>query len=86
MVMRRTAAIGCAVVLLGSCSQNLESVEFNAYFYYPDDREEFLGTVTGLSSCQIAASAKAKSLGMSSNWSYVCCLKTNSSNCAEKHK
>lgn len=81
-----TIAIVFVPVLFTSCTQNLESAEFNAYFYYPDNREELIGTVTGLSSCQAAASSKADSLKIKDNWDYICCLKTSSSGCKSKHK
>jgi hypothetical protein len=75
--------------LAGCGEENLERADFNVYFYYPENRrEEFLGLVRGLSSCQSAASAKAAYLKMdrSSGWSYICCKKTSSSNCESKHK
>lgn len=77
----------CFSGLLSGCDKNLESSSFNVYFYYPDNREEFLGQVTGLTACGSLAHSKAGSLNVSSaNWGYVCCLKTNSSVCAEKYR
>jgi hypothetical protein len=63
-------ALSFAVLLVGALTgcggENLERADFNAYFYYPENnREEFLGLVTGLSACQRAASARAASLNMS---------------------
>jgi len=71
-----------------ACSENLESSEFNAYFYYPDDREVHLGVVRGISECQSAASAYAASKGFtrSDRWDYICCRRTSSSECATKHR
>jgi hypothetical protein len=72
---------------LMGCDPDLEKSDFNAYFYFPDDREEYLGQVTGLSSCQSAAGARAKELNMiDSDWSYICCRITSSSSCASKHR
>ena len=90
---KRFTALSFAVLLAGGLTgcgeENLERADFNAYFYYPDNnREEFLGLVTGLSACQRAASARAASLNMSrsTGWSYICCKKTSSSSCESKHK
>lgn len=75
------------VASLSGCDRDLESSSFNVYFYYPDNREEFLGQVTGLSACGSLAHSRAGELKLSSaNWGYVCCLKTNTSECAEKHR
>lgn len=72
---------------LSSCSgDDLEKEEFNVLFY-SGGQEQFLGAVSGLSACQSAASAKATSTNLSpSSWSYVCCKKTATSDCASKHK
>ncbi len=65
----------------------IENSQYNAYFYYPNDREEYLGQVDGLSACQSAAWAKARSLSMvDANWSYICCRITRSSSCESKHR
>ena len=88
--MRRLLLFGLlAVGLTGCWEENLENADFNTYFYYPNNgREEFLGLVHGLSSCQSAASGKAISLNMtrSTGWSYICCKKTSSSSCESKHR
>lgn len=86
--MFRILALLFIAIALVACEENLENAEFNAYFFYPDDQNEYLGLVQGLSACQSAASAKAHSLRMSSSsgWSYICCKKTSKSSCATKHK
>jgi hypothetical protein len=87
--MRRIALIAASLLglVLSACEQNLEKANFNAYFYYPDNREEYLGLVQGLSACQTAARSRAETLNMSNaQWSYICCEKTSSSDCATKHK
>jgi hypothetical protein len=67
--------------------RDLESATFNAYFYYSDNREVYLGQVSGISACRRAARAKAKSLNIeNSHWSYNCCLKTWKSECGEQYK
>lgn len=69
------------------CEQDLEEVPFHGYFYTPSDKEVYLGLLHGLSACQLAARSMAKELNMEySEWSYICCLKTEDSDCAEKHK
>jgi hypothetical protein len=73
-------------LLLFGCGEDLEQADFNAYFYYPEGREEFLGLVRGLSACQVAASSRAASLHITKGWSYICCKQTSSSSCASKHK
>lgn len=93
--MKRIALVFLVMAGLAGCrEENLEKADFNVYFYYPKSsgenvpHEEFLGLVTGLSSCQRASSSKAASLNMSrsSGWGYICCKKTSTSNCESKHK
>lgn len=65
----------------------IENSDYNAYFYYPNDREEYLGQVSGLNDCQSVAWEKARTLNMvNSDWSYICCRITRSSACASKHR
>jgi len=66
----------------------IDNSQFNVYFYYPNDKEEYLGEYSGLTGCQSAAYAKAAYLDLprSSSWSYICCRKTSSSSCASKHR
>ena len=70
-----------------TCKQ-LENSTYNAFFYFPDDTEYYLGTVYSLSGCGRAANryASSKNLSRSDGWGYICCLKTSNSNCAEKHR
>ena len=64
-----------------------EDVSVNAYFYFPDNREVFLGRYKGASACQSAASNYAYSKEMSSaNWSYICCTIEKGSSCYRKIK
>jgi hypothetical protein len=87
--IRWSAAVVIATALAGCGEENLERAEFNAYFYYPNSqREEYLSLVTGLSACQSAASARARSLNMNAStpWQYICCKKTSKSACESKHK
>ena len=71
-----------------SCKQ-LEKATYNAYFYFPDgNKEYYLGVAEGLSQCGAIAHgyANSKQLSRDSGWSYICCLKTKDSECAEKHR
>jgi len=62
-------------------------VKVNAYFYYPNDKEVFLGKYTGVSACQSAASSYAYSNNISdTNWGYICCTIENGSSCYRKIK
>jgi hypothetical protein len=73
----------------GNINAGLENSTFNVYFYYPGGKEKYLGQVRGLSSCQSSAWAFSRNPNdndVSGGWSYVCCLQTSSSSCAEKHK
>lgn len=83
------AMVTLAAAISGCGEENLETPEYNAYFYYPESqREEYLGLVKGISACQAAAGARARSLNMSSStkWDYICCKKTSSSACESKHR
>ena len=64
-----------------------EKVDVNAYFYFPDDTEIFLGQFKGASACQSAASNYAYRKNMSNaNWSYICCTIEKGSSCYRKIK
>ena len=64
-----------------------EKVNVNAYFYYPDDTEVYLGSMRGASACQAAARNFAYSKNISSsNWGYICCTIENGSSCYRKIK
>jgi hypothetical protein len=69
-----------------TCAQ-IDAAEYNVYFYYPDDREEYIGRVSGLQACQSTASnyASQRQLG-AARWGYVCCMITETSSCQEKHR
>jgi len=62
-----------------------ETTRVNAYFYYPNNQEVYLGEVNGASACQSAARnfAYSKNVG-SSNWSYICCTIEKGSSCYRK--
>ena len=64
-----------------------EDVSVNAYFYYPNDKEVYLGQYRGASACQNAAQSFASSKNMTSaSWSYICCTIENGSSCYRKIK
>jgi hypothetical protein len=89
--------LAALLTLLASCDDGprepTETDVFNVYSYYPkrgseELRGEYLGQVTGISACQRAAPnfAGSKNMNRSDGWSYICCLQTKTSSCAEKHK
>ena len=66
---------------------NYENVSVNAYFYYPDNTEVYLGQMRGASACQSAASRFASSKNLSNaNWGYICCTIEKGSSCYRKIK
>lgn len=75
-----------------TCEQ-LERQTFNVYYYEvtntsSEPNEIFLGTAIGLQQCGTVAwnTAQARERDSADDWSYVCCLQTNESSCAEKHR
>lgn len=92
--------VGCALFIAGcskdSCREysdhtcaELEKASFNVYVYPPNgEREHYVGVSSGLSSCGAMAHGFAADnhFQRSNEWSYICCLKTDTSECAEKHR
>lgn len=81
--------IGIAFIFSQCTEQNPSTATFNVYFWYPNNsNEQYLGIAKGLDQCGAVASshANSKNLSRGDGWSYVCCLKTSSSECAEKHR
>jgi len=75
-----------------TCSQ-LERQTYNVYYYDVErnnriEREIYLGQTKGLQSCGSLAyaGADARSAERVDDWSYICCLNTVDSMCAEKHR
>ena len=70
-----------------SCKQ-IANATYNVYFYFPNEREEYLGIANGLEQCGgIAGSYAAEhNMSRSDSWSYICCMKTGKSECEEKHR
>jgi hypothetical protein len=68
--------------------EEIEAADYNVYFYYPSEREKYIGQVSTLSSCGETAYdyAYSKSLSDNDGWSYICCMKTEESSCYEKHR
>jgi len=78
--------VAISLYLFGS---NPSTAKYNVYFWFPQKTQEhFLGVVNGLDACGSVAHAYAqsKSLSRSDDWSYICCMKTSTSECAEKHR
>ena len=75
-----------------TCDQ-LERQRYNVFYYdvphgEPQQQEVFAGQVVGLKACGMAASSTAtlRVDEREGDWSYVCCLQTDESSCAEKHR
>lgn len=75
-----------------TCEQ-LQRQPYNVYYYdvaneSGEERNLFAGQVVGLEACGLAASSFASLMAdrRQGDWSYVCCLKTDESGCAEKHR
>lgn len=75
-----------------TCKQ-LETQTFNVYYYEgtkppTEPKELFLGTAVGLQQCGALAwdASQARKKESAEDWSYVCCLQTDDSSCAEKHR
>jgi hypothetical protein len=66
-----------------NCSQ-IEKANYNVYFNLPDNSELSLGQTTGLSNCASKASDYANQHSVPKQ--YYCCMVTETSSCAEKHK
>jgi hypothetical protein len=73
-----------AIFLLSECSH-----QYNVYFWFGDNPKQYhLGVVDTLDACGSVAHsyAQSKNLTKADNWGYICCLKTSTSECAEKHR
>ena len=70
-----------------TCAQ-LERSRYNAYFYFPDNKEVYLGESVSLSGCGSMAYSYANRKGLSrgDGWGYICCLIAKGSSCYEKHR
>lgn len=66
-----------------NCSQ-IEKANYNVYFNLPDSSEISLGETAGLSNCAAKASDYANQHSVPKQ--YYCCMITETSTCAEKHK
>ena len=94
--MRRILEIGSIIIsasLLSGCDDSIDPLPFseyekvtvNAYFYYPNDQEIYLGQMIGASACGSAARSFARRENISSsNWSYICCTVEKGSECYRK--
>ncbi len=64
-----------------------EKVNINAYFYFSDDKEIYLGQYKSASACQTAAKSYAYSKNISNeNLGYICCTIEKGSSCYRKIK
>ena len=76
----------CKVGSKYTCDQ-LDRAKYNVYFYTPEDQEKYLGVAINLASARIMSVQYANQLGLKrdAGWQTVFCLKTNNSECEEKH-
>lgn len=75
--------------LLMACGANIENAQYNVLFWFPNNDKSYpLGVAKGLDACGSIAHgfAQSKNLARNDGWNYVCCMKTSSSECAEKHR
>lgn len=89
MIKFALLAVGAWLLLTQCTERSPSTATFNVYFWHPNSNEQkYLGTVSGLAQCQAAAHGFARSLNMDrgDGWSYICCLKTSTNECAEKHR
>ena len=94
--MRRILEIGSIIIsasLFSGCDNSIDPLPFseyekvtvNAYFYYPNDKEVYLGQMVGASAGGSAArSFTRRKIFPSSNWSYICCTVEKGSECYRK--
>lgn len=70
-----------------SCKE-IEKASYNVYFYFPNDKEQYLGQAQGLTQCGNLAHnfASTKNLSHKVEWSYICCMRVKGSECYEKHR
>ena len=63
-----------------------ENVDVNVYFYFPNEKEVYLGTTRGASSCGRISHlyAQRENLKRSDKWSYICCTIRKGSQCYDK--
>ena len=73
----------CSTYSKYSCSQ-IEKASYNVFFYFPDGREYYLGSVEGLGNCSALAGNYSVATKAPKYW--VCCMKTAKSSCEEKHR
>ena len=70
-----------------TCNQ-LENSSYNVFFDHPSGNQEYLGVSRSLSGCGNMSHrfANNENISLSDGWGYICCLKTKTSECAEKHR
>ena len=89
----RLVSILALTVLATACDEDgllplseYDSIDVNAYFYFGDGREVFLGSTIGASSCGDMAYGYAAQHGLyrGDDWSYICCTIERGSDCYRK--
>jgi hypothetical protein len=98
MPLKAGLVILAAAMGLGGCGdecrsysaftcKEIETADYNVYFYFPSDTEHYLGQASGLSECGATAHSYAIERKVSAaDWGYVCCMIARGSSCYEKHR
>jgi hypothetical protein len=86
-----TAVLALSLISFAGCDDSLstddyDDVDVNVYFYFPNDKEVFLGKTRGADSCGSMANSYASrhNLSRGDRWSYICCTIRKGSQCYEK--
>lgn len=76
----------CKIGSKYTCDE-LDRAQYNVFFYTPEKDEKYLGVAINLASARIMSVNYANQLGLKrdAGWLTVFCLKTNNSECEEKH-
>jgi len=85
--MTQALVLLLTIASLSACfgESDNEKVRVNAYFYFPDNKEVYLGEYRGASACQSAAINYSRSKKISqSSWGYICCTIEKGSSCHRK--
>jgi asparagine N-glycosylation enzyme membrane subunit Stt3 len=70
-----------------NCDQ-IENADYNVWIYpdNSDNKSYNIGTSSSLSQCSDIANSYAYKKNLDYGWGYVCCMKTEDSECYEKHR
>lgn len=68
-----------------NCKQ-LAKATYNVWVDLPERGSKYAGQAVGLDGCEDIADEYAMNDPNHDGWSYICCLQTKDSSCAEKHR